>query len=217
MCLPSSSHISQLLHRHGSRESAQQLCVGRARWTQASSVSNQHLTYCFCLQFLAALQVHLLKMCIHLLSCSVGLGSTQMHLPVQIILLSLMTVSAEKASLGDLKCLLSVQSFSISIFFWCGKRVHSSCLCRRAADVMCSGYAWQHWKQTNTRKVIPCMVGLVCHSDCCVLDKWPEGGNPDTTQPQTSYLVVDTPRLCAGVLHMYCHLKTLLHICTVSR
>lgn len=61
------------------------------------------------------------------------------------------------------------------------------------------------------------MVGLVCHRDCCVLDKWPEGGSPDTTQPQTSYLVVDTLRLCAGVLHMYCHLKTLLHICTVSR
>lgn len=58
-------------------------------------------------------------MCIHLLSFRVGLGSTQMHLLVQKILLSLMTVSAEKVSLGDLKCLLSVLSFSISICLWC--------------------------------------------------------------------------------------------------
>lgn len=168
MCLLSCSHISLLLNRHSSRESVQQLCVGRANWTQASSVTN--LTHC---------------LCVHLLSCTVDLDSTQMLLPVQIIRLSVMIVSAEKASSGDLKCLLLVLSFSTSIFFWCGKMVHSSVgewHTLRVA-VMCL-FSFQHWKQTNTRKVLPCRVTLVCHSSCHVLVKWPEGRNPDTTHLQ---------------------------------
>lgn len=142
VCLLSCSHISLLLNRHSSRESVQQLCVGRANWTQASSVTN--LTHC---------------LCVHLLSCTVGLDSTQMLLPVQIIRLSVMTVSAEKASSGDLKCLLLVLSFSTSIFFWCGKMVHSSVgewHTLRVA-VLCL-FSFQHWKQIQERSFL---VGLL--------------------------------------------------------
>lgn len=106
-------------------------------------------------------------------------------------------------------------------------------LCRRVTYVTCSSFVFVQFSalKTNTRKVLPCRVTLVCHSSCHVLVKWPEGRNPDTTHLQQ--FVVDSPallenegtprlcqhtsKICAGVLHIYCYLKTLLHICTVTR
>lgn len=71
-------------------------------------------------------------------------GST---LPLQTILLSLTTVSAERVSLGDFKCLLAVLSFSMNIIIWCGNRVYSSAPCQKWVHIICSGITG--WKRNK--------------------------------------------------------------------
>lgn len=78
------------------------------------------------------------------------------------------------------------------------------------------------------------MVNVVSPNNCCVLVEWLEGRNPEAqTQPREVILWwrpsvllknEETPRLFlnvfkrwSGVLHTYCHLTTLLHICIVFR